>query len=139
MPALILFHRRTIFGGDDLQPTSIITIVVRVVQISLLCIPILHYTISHFIQIVQQQHQDSDERYNENDYTSWMNLAFDRLLFTIIKLNTTSTFTAASDEMLHPVVFNVTNVSRPVTLKVDRNMEQLSRCMMNIANGRNIY
>ena len=66
MPALVLFHRRTIFGGDDLQPTSIITIVVRVVQITLLCIPILHYTISHLVSIIQQQ-QTNDRYNNDND------------------------------------------------------------------------
>ena len=101
MPALILFHRRTIFGGDDLQPTSILTIVVRVVQITLLCIPILHYTISHLVQIIQHdQSSDDDEEYNDNEDSSWLQLIVDRLFFAI----TTSTFsspvsTAVSNEM----------------------------------------
>ena len=106
MPALLLFHRRTIFGGDDLQPTSILTIVVRVVQISLLCIPILHYTISHLIQIIQQQQQQQyyysvpdNEKFNDNyDHSSWLQLLVDRLLFQItMSSSTTSTSTAFAD------------------------------------------
>jgi sn1-specific diacylglycerol lipase len=49
MPALVLFNRRTILGGDDIQPTCIVTIVVRLIQILFLCIPILHYTIMKLI------------------------------------------------------------------------------------------
>jgi Lipase (class 3) len=45
MPALILFNRRTILGGDDLQPTCMITVIVRCIQLLFLCIPILHYSI----------------------------------------------------------------------------------------------
>ena len=40
MPALILFNRRTIFAGDDLQPTSVITSFAHLSQFFLLVLPI---------------------------------------------------------------------------------------------------
>ena len=48
MPAIRLFDEqyRTMIGGDDIQPTCIITIMVRYIQILLLCIPIVHYSIN---------------------------------------------------------------------------------------------
>ena len=41
MPAIDLFHRRTLLGGDDLQPTAALSMVGRVVQIVLLCGPVI--------------------------------------------------------------------------------------------------
>ena len=129
MPALILFHRRTIFGGDDLQPTSLLTIVVRVVQISLLCVPILHYAISHLVQIVQhQQQQGPDVGYSENDNSSWIQLVIDQLVSFAFKWNT-ATPTAVSDEMNRTNV-KETNISSPFTFEVQLKVEQLSRCII---------
>ena len=42
MPAIILFGRRTMIGGDDLQPGAVVTIIVRsVLQLALFIVPVL--------------------------------------------------------------------------------------------------
>ena len=43
MPALFLFNRRTIFGGDDLQPAAFITVSLRIFQLVVLLGPIFHH------------------------------------------------------------------------------------------------
>mmetsp|Transcript_29304 Transcript_29304/g.33654 ORF Transcript_29304/g.33654 Transcript_29304/m.33654 type:complete len:975 (+) Transcript_29304:140-3064(+) len=40
MPALYIFNRRTMFAGDDLQPTSIITSFARLAQFCILLLPV---------------------------------------------------------------------------------------------------
>ena len=45
MPAIDLFRRRTMLGGDDLQPAGLLTIVGRIVQVMFLCGPIIRHTI----------------------------------------------------------------------------------------------
>ncbi len=63
MPALILFNRRTIFAGDDLQPTSILTCIAHVAQLILLSIPILVHLFyeGHFILKVNLNGSDEEE------------------------------------------------------------------------------
>jgi Lipase (class 3) len=75
MPALVLFNRRTILGGDDIQPTCIVTIVVRFIQILFLCIPILHYAI---IQLIHSNESSSDsmslspkEQFRDTTVAGW--------------------------------------------------------------------
>jgi len=43
MPALYLFHRRTLLGGDDLQPAAFITTSLRFFQLVALLIPVFHH------------------------------------------------------------------------------------------------
>lgn len=42
MPALYLFQRRTLLGGDDLQPAAFLTIGLRCFQLLLLMVPVMH-------------------------------------------------------------------------------------------------
>jgi len=58
MPALYLFGRRTIFAGDDLQPASFLTIVMRGFQSLFLLIPVFVHFIretSYFISLSGEQ------------------------------------------------------------------------------------
>ena len=41
MPSLLLFNRRTIFAGDDLQPTTLLTTMARLFQLTMLIIPVI--------------------------------------------------------------------------------------------------
>ncbi len=50
MPSLIVFERRTIFAGDDLQPSSLLTILVRFCQTCFFLIPL---TIDQIIYVNQ--------------------------------------------------------------------------------------
>jgi hypothetical protein len=43
MPALFLFHRRTLLGGDDLQPAAFATMALRCFQLLFLLGPIFHH------------------------------------------------------------------------------------------------
>jgi hypothetical protein len=61
MPALILFNRRTIFAGDDLQPTSILTCIAHMAQLVLLSIPILVHLYYEGRFILKVNLHDSDE------------------------------------------------------------------------------
>jgi sn1-specific diacylglycerol lipase len=45
MPAIHLFHRRTLLGGDDLQPAAVLTMASRLFQVVLLCVPVIRNSI----------------------------------------------------------------------------------------------
>lgn len=45
MPAIRLFNRRTLLGGDDLQPAAVLTMVGRFFQVVFLCVPVIRNSI----------------------------------------------------------------------------------------------
>jgi sn1-specific diacylglycerol lipase len=76
MPALYLFHRRTILGGDDLQPAAFFTATLRLVQLLCLLLPIFIHVLHEIIKneasspsssSQQQQQQQQEGVYDEND------------------------------------------------------------------------
>lgn len=72
MPSLHVFHRKTIFAGDDLQPTAFITTIARAIQLFLLLIPILYYITRDLRLFVQYYSRmagvDDDEKSHIFDF-----------------------------------------------------------------------
>ena len=58
MPALTVFRRKTILGGDDLQPAALLAILVRLLQLGLFILPL-------YVQIIRESHdrQNSIEKF----------------------------------------------------------------------------
>jgi sn1-specific diacylglycerol lipase len=68
MPAIYLFERRTLFGGDDLQPAAVITLVGRLFQALVLCTPVLHHSVlSHHSHDCDLRWFDSSSRSSGED------------------------------------------------------------------------
>jgi len=67
MPAIDLFRRRTMLGGDDLQPAAVLTMVGRAVQILFLCGPILRHMIRDANQCTASWNNNNN---NHNDGTN---------------------------------------------------------------------
>lgn len=68
MPALQLFNRRTIFAGDDLQPTAILTSFAHLAQFLLLVLPVfIHVTYECNYMLQPHENNDNGNEGDEND------------------------------------------------------------------------
>ena len=71
MPALHLFHRRTIFAGDDLQPSSILTCIAHIGQFFILVLPIfihLNYETTFILSLMMNDTNNNNNGNNiDND------------------------------------------------------------------------
>jgi len=73
MPSLQVFQRRTIFAGDDLQPTVIINVFFRTFQFLVLALPILLHLIyetGYFIKTAQNRIHQYGERWGDESYVA---------------------------------------------------------------------
>jgi hypothetical protein len=71
MPSLQVFQRRTIFAGDDLQPTVIINVFFRLFQFVVLVFPILLHSIyetKYFIKAARKRFEQFGEHWNGESY-----------------------------------------------------------------------
>ena len=69
MPALLIFNRRSIFAGDDLQPTAILTTMARLFQLMILTIPIIvhmAFETKFMLEISELSHEDDDTVHSKN-------------------------------------------------------------------------
>jgi len=82
MPSLVLFQRKTFIGGDDLQPTCCIAILLRVVQLIILLLPILIHLLKlefHFISTKNNNESDNfvnNTCYSQEQFFSEMLLSY---------------------------------------------------------------
>ena len=69
MPSLQIFHRRTFFAGDDLQPTAIINAFFRSFQFVVLVCPVLIHLIyetRHFLEAAKIWSEQTDDQRNQD-------------------------------------------------------------------------
>jgi len=59
MPCLLVYNRRSIFAGDDLQPTALITMAVRMGQVILFLTPLIIDQVSHLEKSGLEVYYDS--------------------------------------------------------------------------------
>jgi hypothetical protein len=74
MPSLRVFGRKTIFAGDDLQPTAILTTLARAFQGFLFLFPVLYYMtrdLGAFIDYKHTQNGDNNSYDNGNGTNSY--------------------------------------------------------------------
>ncbi len=62
MPSLRVFGRRSIFSGDDLQPTAILNIFFRAFQLFLLLVPVYIHISHEATNIISEQSNDDEGR-----------------------------------------------------------------------------
>jgi len=75
MPALHVFNRRTLFAGDDLQPTVILNIAFRAFQLFLLVIPVfihLTYETRYFIKYATNANADNEDEETMSPIVSYL-------------------------------------------------------------------
>ena len=67
MPAIYLFGKRTLLGGDDLHVPAFATVIVRLIQLSFLILPLSIYIWKEAITIAAHRNSNTNDNDNDNE------------------------------------------------------------------------